>query len=174
MSGEVVLKTMSRVRILLLAIPAMLAMATVTAQALLKASDSGPGVTKLQEALAALNFYKGKIDGKFGAGTTRAVKSFQEKKGLPSDGIAGDKTMAALFKNAPVAEKKLEQGSRDVAEVKRLQELLNKAGAGLKVDGKFGATTVAAFENFQRAKGLQPVDGVVGAKTWEKLKLLKP
>lgn len=52
--------------------------------------------------------------------------------------------------------------------VSRLQAALNKGGAGLKVDGKFGPLTATAVKNFQRARGLA-VDGIVGKNTWSKL-----
>jgi hypothetical protein len=49
--------------------------------------------------------------------------------------------------------------------VRSLQYLLNVHGAGLAVDGLFGAKTDAAVRAFQRAHGLV-VDGVVGQQTW--------
>jgi hypothetical protein len=62
----------------------------------LKPGDSGAEVTKLQRALAQAGYSPGAIDGKYGAGTTAAVKQFQQAKGLSADGIAGPKTLAAL------------------------------------------------------------------------------
>ena len=52
--------------------------------------------------------------------------------------------------------------------VKEAQCLLNKHGAKLVVDGKFGSLTDTATRNFQRSKGLV-VDGVIGVKTWQAL-----
>jgi GH25 family lysozyme M1 (1,4-beta-N-acetylmuramidase) len=52
--------------------------------------------------------------------------------------------------------------------VQLAQKDLNKANAGLKVDGSFGAATLAAVETFQGNHGLG-VDGVVGPATWTKL-----
>ncbi|MBR3105841.1 MAG: peptidoglycan-binding protein [Clostridia bacterium] len=50
--------------------------------------------------------------------------------------------------------------------VKSLQEYLNdEAGAGLVIDGAFGAKTEEAVKAFQKTKGLT-ADGVVGPKTW--------
>ncbi|MCD8143508.1 MAG: glycoside hydrolase family protein, partial [Clostridiales bacterium] len=47
-----------------------------------------------------------------------------------------------------------------------LQILLNAAlGCGLDTDGKFGAKTKAAVEQYQEAQGLD-VDGICGPKTW--------
>ena len=57
----------------------------------------------------------------------------------------------------------LKKGSKG-AEVKELQKLLK-----ITVDGDFGPATELAVMKFQGQKGLK-VDGIVGAKTWEKLK----
>jgi peptidoglycan hydrolase-like protein with peptidoglycan-binding domain len=48
--------------------------------------------------------------------------------------------------------------------VRTLQRVLG----GLTIDGDFGPKTDAAVKEFQRETGLVD-DGVVGAKTWEKL-----
>ena len=52
--------------------------------------------------------------------------------------------------------------------VSKLQELLNKNGYSLDVDGKFGPKTQAAVEDYQNKKGLT-VDGKVGNETWGSL-----
>jgi hypothetical protein len=49
--------------------------------------------------------------------------------------------------------------------VKTLQTLLNYRGAGLIVDGDFGATTEAKVIEFQRSARLN-ADGIVGPQTW--------
>jgi peptidoglycan hydrolase-like protein with peptidoglycan-binding domain len=50
-------------------------------------------------------------------------------------------------------------------DVKGLQTLLNYRGAGLTVDGNFGANTETRVIEFQQAVGLL-ADGIVGSKTW--------
>src|SRR3990167_6739588 len=55
----------------------------------LKFGSKGESVFELQEFLQDQNFYTGKIDGKFGFGTLRAVKAFQAKEGLKIDGYFG-------------------------------------------------------------------------------------
>ncbi len=57
--------------------------------------------------------------------------------------------------------------------VRLLQELLNKAGHNLIVDGDFGKKTEQAVKEFQKKNKLI-VDGIVGTKTWMKLNALAP
>lgn len=55
-------------------------------------------ITKLlQQKLRDLGYYKGAIDGIFGAQTAAAVKAYQKAKGLTSDGIAGPNTWRKLL-----------------------------------------------------------------------------
>jgi N-acetylmuramoyl-L-alanine amidase len=58
--------------------------------------DKGTAVKQLQTALNAAGFKCGTADGAFGANTESAVKKFQAKYGLGSDGIYGPKTKAKL------------------------------------------------------------------------------
>ncbi|MDD4980481.1 MAG: peptidoglycan-binding protein [Candidatus Omnitrophica bacterium] len=54
--------------------------------------------TQIQMALQKANFYKGKIDGKIGPQTKKAIKAFQKAKGLRADGAVGAQTWAELNK----------------------------------------------------------------------------
>lgn len=56
-------------------------------------------------------------------------------------------------------------------EVKKLQEMLNKIGYRLSLDGSFGPATLAAVKNFQSKNGLT-VDGLFGPQSKEKLNAL--
>ena len=56
----------------------------------------GHDVLELQRALGALGFPSGREDGIFGAHTEDAVRKFQRNLGLPSDGIVGAFTFAAI------------------------------------------------------------------------------
>lgn len=66
--------------------------------------DNGADVVKLQQALSVLGYYQGSIDGNYGKTTENAVKKFQRKRGLSSDGIAGNGTVSVLF-NVPNTKK---------------------------------------------------------------------
>lgn len=58
--------------------------------------SSGSVVTQIQKKLSQWGYYSGDIDGIYGSGTERAVKSFQKKNGLTADGIAGSATLSAM------------------------------------------------------------------------------
>lgn len=72
-----------------------------------KLGDSGSHVKKLQQALAILGYYDGKISGNFGELTEKAVKAFQKAKGLSADGVAGSGTIKAIFGSAPAGSSKV-------------------------------------------------------------------
>lgn len=62
----------------------------------LQRGSSGPDVQALQQRLSDLGFDPNGTDGNFGPGTEKAVRAFQEAKGLSVDGKVGPNTMAAL------------------------------------------------------------------------------
>ena len=61
-----------------------------------KRGSKGDAVKGLQNALRALSYNVGSVDGVFGNGTETAVKEFQRQAGLSDDGIAGPNTWGAL------------------------------------------------------------------------------
>lgn len=65
--------------------------------ALYKIGSRGEEVKMLQEKLKELGFYRGPIDGIFGGGSDAAVKAFQRKNKLATDGIVGPNTWKVLF-----------------------------------------------------------------------------
>ncbi|MEH2095395.1 peptidoglycan-binding protein [Nostoc sp.] len=56
----------------------------------------GSDVRKLQEKLRVAGFAISVADGVFGSGTDKAVKEFQQNKGLVADGIVGSKTFEQI------------------------------------------------------------------------------
>ena len=62
-----------------------------------KPGDEGNKVLKLQKALTIKGHYAGRLSGHYGDLTKKAVEAFQRSKGLSADGIAGKKTIKALF-----------------------------------------------------------------------------
>lgn len=105
------------------------------------------------------------VDGVNGPATKAAVKDFQSKNGLVADGILGAKTKAVmdrLLAPAPaVVVAKPIPYNRGVADG---QNLLNRFGYKLAVDGINGPATIAAVKHFQ-AKHRLTADGVLGPKT---------
>lgn len=62
----------------------------------IKKGANGENVKIIQQKLKDLGYEVGTVDGIFGDKTKKAVKTFQEDKGLSVDGIVGPKTIAAL------------------------------------------------------------------------------
>ncbi len=64
--------------------------------AVYKQGSRGDTVKTIQKKLKNWGYYTGSVDGIYGAKTKEAVRYFQRKNGLTVDGIAGNKTLAAL------------------------------------------------------------------------------
>ncbi len=58
--------------------------------------SEGADVRLLQTHLRELGYYKGVVDGNYGASTTAAVVKFQSSEGLTTDGVAGTATKERL------------------------------------------------------------------------------
>ena len=116
------------------------------------------GGTRSREVIAEKMLQYNKAAGKVLAGLTRRR---QAEKELFLKNCTGATIKAA--EELPT----LREGSRGLY-VEELQEMLDKRGYTLKVDGIFGSKTLEAVKAFQADNGLK-VDGVVGEKTWRKL-----
>lgn len=62
----------------------------------LKLGAENSAVRQLQENLEELGFYTGEITGRFGRLTKEGVRLFQRAHDIPSDGVAGPVTLAAI------------------------------------------------------------------------------
>lgn len=96
-------------------------------------------------------YYMGAIDSKEGKQLKTAYKNFQNDNGLKADGIYGGATDTKLV---------------DV--IKNLQNLLNKFGYKLTVDGFAGDSTENCLADFQSKHGLK-VDKIAGQATYNAL-----
>ena len=76
------------------------AMQGTRAATVYKSGSRGEVVRQIQQKLKDWGYYKGSVDGIYGEQTTAAVKSFQSKNGLKSDGVVGEQTLKALGINA--------------------------------------------------------------------------
>lgn len=81
-----------------LVIIAIIASASVTQAATLKAGSTGSEISMLQSELQTLNYDVGPVDGIFGSKTRAAVQAFQRDNNLLVDGIVGPQTQEALKK----------------------------------------------------------------------------
>ena len=66
-------------------------------QGILTVGAQGEDVSKLQQRLKDLGYLDGKVDGKYGGGTKRAVIAFQRRNKLTTDGEAGLETQRVLY-----------------------------------------------------------------------------
>ena len=64
---------------------------------LMQKGDANESVKVMQQTLINLGYLKGTADGVFGNLTYKALKEFQKDNSLYADGVAGDKTIAALL-----------------------------------------------------------------------------
>ncbi|NJN87017.1 MAG: peptidoglycan-binding protein [Leptolyngbyaceae cyanobacterium SL_7_1] len=161
--------------------------------------DVGVDVESLQSRLAELGYYRGPIDGDFGALTEDAVIRFQSDYGLQVDGMVGSETLAALgqgsftgdssvgyypstpnlsfdpidFDSSSIGYGTLRRGDSGPA-VTQLQRRLNQLDfydgpAG----GTFGERTEDGVRRFQRSQNLDD-DGIVGPATSDALRNPRP
>ena len=134
------------------------------AEPVLKKGSNDPAVRDLQEALKALGYDPGPVDGVFGAKTESAVVKFQQAKGIAADGVVGRVTWINIDE-ADQSRPVLKLGSTGLP-VRRLQSRMSAVGFDIGgVDGRFGATTESAVKKLQQRSNLT-VDGIVGPKTW--------
>jgi peptidoglycan hydrolase-like protein with peptidoglycan-binding domain len=131
-----------------------------------QAAASNANVAALQVALKALGLYPVAVDGVKGPFTARGVRTFQQRRSLLVDGVAGPQTRHALGRRGRprLGSRVMRKGHRgwDVA---ALQFMLQRRGFSPGgIDGGFGVGTQSALLSFQRAAGLS-VDGLAGDAT---------
>lgn len=123
-------------------------------------------ILSLQQRLHTLGYLTTTPDGKYGQDTVTAVKRFQERNGLISDGYLGVATKELLLSdNAQANSIGLGDNGNDVT---RIQERLVALGYMRSATGYFGESTVSALKSFQQRNGLT-ADGKFGASTNHKL-----
>lgn len=164
----------------------IMAGASVDVSVTLRRGMTGETVRALQQRLITLGYLSGTADGIYGTATAEAVYNFQKRNGLTRDGVAGNKTLIALYSasaatptpaptiapvNTPSAASviasasALHRGDNGTA-VKAMQQRLIDLGylTSGSADGIFGVKTYQALRDFQLANALY-VDGVAGKNT---------
>jgi N-acetylmuramoyl-L-alanine amidase len=145
---------------------------------LLRRGAAGDAVRDVQTRLASIGYaIDANEHGWFGPSTERAVRAFQERRRLATDGIVGEHTWSELVEAGFTLGDRtlyLRYPSFKGDDVRSLQAALNLLGfdAG-REDGIFGSRTDRAVQDFQRNVGL-PSDGIVGATTSLALRRLRP
>ncbi len=79
------------------ATPAPTPVPDLSFQGTLRSGDTGARVKMLQERLAELGFFEGKVTTGYYARTTSAVQAFQRHNALKVDGVVGEETWKRLF-----------------------------------------------------------------------------
>lgn len=142
---------------------------------LFRRGDVGPAVAQVRETLTALGLLDDSTEPVFDEATDRAVREFQQRRGVSVDGIVGPETYAALqAARLTLGDRLLSLSGRMFVgdDVSMLQDRLLELGfdAG-RIDGVFGVRTERALKALQREYGLRS-DGVCGPATLRALKQL--
>lgn len=139
---------------------------------LIRLGSAGPEVADVQRRLGELGYALDDDPGVFGRATEGAVRTFQQRRSLPADGIVGDDTWRALVGASFRLGDRILYVTRPVLhgdDIRDLQRRLNRLGfdAGYD-DGLYGPQTFDAVREFQLNVGL-PVDGLAGPSTTDVL-----
>ena len=174
--------------VMLTALALSLMVSVIPAQAdyaTLRPGDDCAAVRQMQQALRGWGYPIG-ADGRYGAVTEAAVRSFQARQGIRQDGVAGAQTLSMLYNGTPtplpsapdasgqpvppVPEQpsapigRLELGSQGEQVQNLQQKLANLGYHSGRTDGVFDEATRRAVIAFQAAQGLKQ-DGIAGTRT---------
>ena len=110
--------------------------------------DETAAIDELQTYLNDLGFDTGTPDGKYGPGTIKGVKAFQEYFGAKVDGDAGPETIGQIIKLRSIGFKGGKTFVDFRRDMKRMEELLAKSGA--KAEGKDMSSMSSILEALRR------------------------
>lgn len=136
----------------------------------------GPEVEDIQRRLEGLGLpCDGDDPGDFGDATLMAVRTFQQRRGLPADGVVWFDTWRALVGATYRLGDRMLYVTRPLLQgddVRDLQRRLNRLGfdAGHD-DGLYGSQTFEALREFQLNVGLS-ADGIAGPDTVDQVRRL--
>lgn len=130
--------------------------------------SQGDNVTKLQERLQELGFYKGEITGNFDEATQKAYIAFQTAAGVTVDGISGASDQELLYSdNAPYAPEEPQQDEETTKRIQSAQEKLKALNYYCGVcDGFIGDLSSEAIKAFQLDNDLEAT-GELNDATYE-------
>lgn len=142
--------------------------------------DRGNAVAEIRAVLRTLELLPHAVDpagrAEYDDATERAVRTFQQSRGLSVDGRVGDETWRALdAARWRLGARTLYQAMPEPLigdDVRQLQERLLEMGYDVgRADGIYGPRTARAVAQFQREVGLVP-DGACGPHTMTALRRL--
>jgi N-acetylmuramoyl-L-alanine amidase len=148
----------------------------------LRTGDRGPGVAEVRDRLSRVGLLPEPRSGGetdlYDDDVERAVRAFQQQRGLTADGLVGPATYRTLDEATwTLGDRVLvylpgnpQSGDDVIALQRRLLDLGFKVG---RIDGLFGPATEAAVKEFQRNVGIPP-DGTCGPATLKALARLAP
>lgn len=144
----------------------------------IRRADTGGAVVEIRAILAGQGLLpdEGFDADVFDEAVERAVRAFQQSRGLTADGEVNEETWRALDAARWQLGSRVLYHSRPEPmfgdDVRQLQERLLELGYDLgRADGIFGAATSTALARFQREVGLVP-DGSCGPQTMHALRRL--
>ncbi|HYN97048.1 MAG TPA: N-acetylmuramoyl-L-alanine amidase [Pilimelia sp.] len=146
----------------------------------IRRGEHGPAVVEIRAILIGLDLLTappaGTDDGTFDDATERAVRAFQQGRGLTVDGVVNEETWRALdAARWRLGARTLYQAVSEPLvgeDVRALQERLLEMGYDVgRADGVYGPRTARAVAQFQREVGLPP-DGACGPHTMAALRRL--
>ncbi|MEE4236132.1 MAG: peptidoglycan-binding domain-containing protein [Anderseniella sp.] len=123
-------------------------------------AEAAPGlILEAQQALAALKFYNGPVDGLVGPAHEEAVRTYQAMHGLPVTGIVTRPVLDHMQMTATV-----ESASQTDIVVHKVQAELAKLGYSPgSIDGRMGEQTREAIKVFEADRGW-PVTGQISSE----------
>lgn len=146
----------------------------------IRRGERGPAVTEIRSILVTIGLLHPASDpaeaDDFDADTEKALRIFQQQRGLSVDGEVGDETWRALdAARWTLGARTLDYSVNNPLsgdDVRQLQERLLEMGYDVgRTDGAYGARTARAVSAFQREIGLYP-DGNCGPQTLAALRRL--
>ncbi|MEJ3742351.1 N-acetylmuramoyl-L-alanine amidase [Actinomycetes bacterium KLBMP 9797] len=142
----------------------------------IRRGDRGAAVTEINQILAGLDLLDGALGHEYDDVTERAVRTFQQSRGLSVDGAVGAETWRALdAARWRLGARALYQAIPEPLvgeDVRTLQERLLEMGYDVgRADGVYGPRTARSVAQFQREVGLSP-DGACGPQTTHALRRL--
>jgi N-acetylmuramoyl-L-alanine amidase len=147
----------------------------------IRRGEHGPAVTEIRSILVTLGLLDPSAEAsaagdQFDADLEKAVRIFQQQRGLSVDGEVGDETWRALDSARwTLGARTLDFSVNNPLhgdDVRQLQERLLEMGYDVgRSDGLYGARTARAVAAFQREVGLYP-DGGCGPQTLHALRRL--